>query len=298
MLQISKPPFSNPALRLLKINFTIPLSPSHSHLPEYLRAGPLRQTRITAQGFRSAWMAPRQVPRSGSHRWQNSAGWPMRYRSLGGLVAPLLGKILDQGVCVALSVGVSDPCSPHLRTPNPGPVRPRITPPDTLFPEFSAKRGAFLHIIWKYSIFMGFKPNGRFYVAGKRFAFVRFWEAEVRGAKGAGRSNAAKTRLWPSGRHVPDFTSEGALYSTSGIRKRTLIPRGKYRRTSEEIFSQIAKKIIVFFEIDLWLISVWEYRFPIQMYSEWKIELFTGLAMVHSRNRWRSWWWLRVDVTL
>ena len=64
-------------------------------------------------------------------------------------------------------------------TSNPGPVRPRITPPDTHFPELCAKTGALLHTFSGIARYSRFRANRAFY-ADVQNAIVRFWEADLR----------------------------------------------------------------------------------------------------------------------
>jgi len=66
---------------------------------------------------------------------------------------------------------------PQESTSNPGPVRPRITPPDTHFPELCAKTGALLHTFSGIGRYSRFRANRAFY-ADVQNAFVRFWEAK------------------------------------------------------------------------------------------------------------------------
>jgi len=66
---------------------------------------------------------------------------------------------------------------PQESTSNPGPVRPRIAPPDTHFPELCAKTGALLHTFPGIARYSRFKANRAIY-ADVQNAFVRFWEAK------------------------------------------------------------------------------------------------------------------------
>jgi hypothetical protein len=80
----------------------------------------------------------------------------------------------DGGFCFSRSLA-----GPQESTSNPGPLRPRITPPDTHFPELCAKTGALLHTFSGIARYSRCRAIRAFY-ADVQNAFVRFWEADLR----------------------------------------------------------------------------------------------------------------------
>jgi len=62
-------------------------------------------------------------------------------------------------------IGVREFGTPHLLLPDPGPLRARIAPPDTHYPESRAKTGTVLHTFSRNAHIAGFAANGAFYGA-------------------------------------------------------------------------------------------------------------------------------------
>ncbi len=106
-----------------------------------------------------------------------------------------IGRIRDTVFPEGRSWFARSPAGPQESTSNPGPLRPRITPPDTRFPGFCAKTGALLHTFSGIARYSRFRANRAFY-ADVQNAFVRFWEANFRVELGSSTWQRKEGLFW------------------------------------------------------------------------------------------------------